>query len=105
MGLERHAHDGILFLAVAMVRTPEQEAYARPRVSEWLRAVREFADTIEGGILDWTYLSYADPSQDPLGSYGKENIKFLKDVADKYDPHQAFQKLVPGGFKISNVKS
>lgn len=104
MGVERHAHDGVLFLAVAMVRTPEQEAAARPLVADWVRDVRDFASTIDGGNLEWEYLNYADASQDPLASYGAENVRFLKEVAVKYDPQEVFQKLVPGGFKISEVK-
>ncbi|KAM0558281.1 hypothetical protein ACHAPJ_004975 [Fusarium lateritium] len=104
MGVERHKSNGILFLAVVMANTPEQEAFARPKVQAWIQEVREFAATIEGGNLEWTYLNYADKSQDPLGSYGAENIKKMKDAAAKYDPEQVFQKLVPGGFKISDVK-
>ncbi|GKU03201.1 fad containing protein [Fusarium langsethiae] len=104
MGVERHQHNGILFLANVMVRTPDQEVFARPKVKAWVRDLCEFADTIEGGNLEWTYLNYADKSQNPLGSYGPENIRKMKDAAAKYDPGQVFQKLVPGGFKISDVK-
>lgn len=28
----------------------------------------------------------------------------MREVAAKYDPQQVFQKLVPRGFKISNLK-
>ncbi|KAH7198520.1 uncharacterized protein B0J16DRAFT_330511 [Fusarium flagelliforme] len=104
MGVERQKDNGILFLAVAMVKTAEQEAFARPKVQAWIQEVQNFAATIEGGNLEWTYLNYADKSQDPLGSYGTENIRKMKDAAAKYDPDQVFQKLVPGGFKISDVK-
>ncbi|KAG7417235.1 hypothetical protein LZL87_007037 [Fusarium oxysporum] len=104
MGMDRHKTNGILFLAVVMAQTPEQEAFARPKVQAWIKDVQEYAATIEGGNLEWTYLNYADKSQDPLGSYGAENIKKMKDAAAKYDPQQVFQKLVPGGFKISDVK-
>lgn len=49
------------------------------------------------------YMNYADFSQDPIGSYGQKNIDHIRAVAAKYDPIQAFQKRVPGGFKISRV--
>lgn len=49
------------------------------------------------------YLNYADKTQDPLSSYGPKNVKKMKDAARKYDPKGVFQKLVPGGFKISAV--
>ncbi|KAM5347353.1 hypothetical protein ACJ41O_010358 [Fusarium nematophilum] len=104
MGVERQKSNGILFLAVVMANTPEQEAFARPKVQKWIQEVREFADTIEGGNLEWTYLNYADKSQDPLGSYGAENVRKMKEAAKKYDPKEVFQKLCPGGFKISDVK-
>ena len=46
------------------------------------------------------YLNYADPSQDPLGSYGDENVARLREVSRKYDPAGFFQAQVPGGFKL-----
>lgn len=104
MGVERQRVDGLLFQASAMVRTPEQEAFVYPKIKAWLDAVKDFAATIDGGgLLDWTYLNYADKSQDPLGSYGEENVRRLQAIAMKYDPAQVFQQLYPGGFKISHV--
>ncbi|KAK0625504.1 hypothetical protein B0T17DRAFT_600017 [Bombardia bombarda] len=101
MGVERQKHNGVLFQAAAMVRTPEQEAFAYPKVRDWIAAVREFAATIEDGNLEWVYLNYSDRSQNPLGSYGLENVGRLAKIAAKYDPEGVFQKLCPGGFKIS----
>jgi hypothetical protein len=103
MGMERQQHDGIMFLAVAMVKTPEQEAFAYPKVKAWVHAVTAFAATIEGGNLDWKHLNYADKSQNVLAAYGADNVRKMKEAAAKYDPEQVFQKLVPGGFKISEV--
>ena len=103
LNIERQSDDGLLWLAVAQVRTPEQERFAYPLVRDWVHAVRQFAAII-GGNLEWTYLNYADRSQDPLINYGLENVRFMKDVAAKYDPDQVFQTLCSGGFKVSNVK-
>ena len=105
-GIDRQPHNGLLWLAVAQVRTAEQDVFAYSRVREWAEAVRQFAATIDGGEgnLEWTYLNYADGTQDPLASYGLDNVRFMKDVAAKYDPEQVFQTLCPGGFKLSNVK-
>ncbi|OLN97392.1 Bifunctional solanapyrone synthase 1 [Colletotrichum chlorophyti] len=50
----------------------------------------------------WQYVNYAHQTQDPLGSYCKENEDFLERVSQKYDPSGFFQRRVPGGFKISN---
>lgn len=55
----------------------------------------------EMGLLKGVvYTNYADASQRPLKSYGKENGEFLRKVARKYDPEGVFQRKVPGGFKL-----
>lgn len=46
------------------------------------------------------FANYAGPFQDVVGSYGNNNVKFLREVADEYDPSGVFQRLQPGGFKI-----
>ncbi|MCJ1396412.1 hypothetical protein MMC18_009302 [Xylographa bjoerkii] len=53
------------------------------------------------GLLHrFQYINYADPSQDPIGSYGPENVKRLRAASRKYDPKGVFQTRVPGGFKL-----
>lgn len=52
----------------------------------------------------WIYLNYAGEHQDPLGSYGRANVKLMKKLARKYDPKGVFQKLVPGGWKLKSAK-
>ena len=55
----------------------------------------------EMGLLhQFQYLNYADPSQDPIQSYGAENVARLKAASRKYDPMGMFQTQVPGGFKL-----
>ncbi|KAH8203479.1 hypothetical protein TruAng_002350 [Truncatella angustata] len=103
MGTERHAYDGILWLATVMVKPPEQEALAYPKVKAWVEDVKDYASTIDGGNLEWTYLNYAGPSQNPLRSYGTDNLKAMQDFAAKYNPQRILQELCPGGFKISKV--
>lgn len=103
-GIERHAHDGILFAATAMVKTPEQEAFVYPKIKRWIDDLTEHAATIDGGLLDWIYLKYADRSQDVFRSYGEENIRKIREAAAKYDPEGVFQTLCPGGLKMSEVE-
>ncbi|PQE19482.1 6-Hydroxy-D-Nicotine Oxidase protein [Rutstroemia sp. NJR-2017a WRK4] len=103
MGVERQSENGLLFTIVIMVKTEEQETFVYPKAKAWLRGVQEFAATIDGN-LDWIFMNYADPSQNPLASYGIENVQKMKDVAAKYDAGEVFQKLCPGGFKISEVE-
>ncbi len=47
-------------------------------------------------------LTHAYATQDPLGSYGADNLARLRSTAKKYDPEGVFQKLVPGGFKLGD---
>ncbi|KAK0713193.1 hypothetical protein B0T26DRAFT_753333 [Lasiosphaeria miniovina] len=105
MGVERAeaGHNGVLFLAVAMVKTAEQEAFAPPKIAAWIQAIRDFAtnELGESAVHDWTYLNYADKSQRVLESYG---VGKIREAARKYDPAEVFQRLCPGGFKISDVK-
>lgn len=104
MGVEQQKCDGLLFTAVVMVKTAEQDAFVYPKIKRWLQDLQEFAATIEGGNQEWIFMNYADSSQDPLRSYGAENVLSMRNVAFKYDPDQVFQRLCPGGFKISHVQ-
>ncbi|KAL9026930.1 MAG: hypothetical protein Q9196_004482 [Gyalolechia fulgens] len=49
---------------------------------------------------DWIYLNYAAEDQDPIGSYGEENVRRLREASRKFDPTGLFQTSVPGGFKL-----
>jgi hypothetical protein len=59
--------------------------------------------TEKGTAVDYLYLNYADKDQDPLTGYGADQVAFMKDVASKYDPSGVYQRLLPGGFKVSRV--
>ncbi|OJJ98700.1 hypothetical protein ASPACDRAFT_30727, partial [Aspergillus aculeatus ATCC 16872] len=49
---------------------------------------------------EYIYLNYAGGTQDPVRGYGPDNVRFMQQVARKYDPEGVFQHLVPGGFKL-----
>ena len=49
---------------------------------------------------EYLYLNYALQAQDPISSYGQQNLDDLRQVSQKYDRDGVFQKLVPGGFKL-----
>ncbi|KAI2625177.1 hypothetical protein GGS21DRAFT_531612 [Xylaria nigripes] len=103
MGVERHKHNGILFLAAAMLKTGDQAVSIGPMIEAWGAAVKTFAEAHDM-LLPWLDLNYASPRQDPLASYGRENVERMRRVAARYDPHGVFQTLCPGGFKITRVK-
>lgn len=102
LGMEGLGDNAILFQMQHMVRTAAEEAAARPRIAALHDELKAYGRA-EGIDVAWEYLGYADGTQDPLGSYGADNVRFLRDVAARYDPDQVFQTRVPGGFKISNV--
>ncbi|OTB02040.1 hypothetical protein M426DRAFT_25053 [Hypoxylon sp. CI-4A] len=104
LGLERNEVNAMMLQLSTMVRTADQRAFAYSKVRDYVAEMKEFAASVDG-LLDWIYMNYADSTQDVLAGYGAENVKFMRDVADKYDPHQVFQKLCPGGFKISDATS
>jgi hypothetical protein len=51
-------------------------------------------------LHEFQYLNYADPSQNPIESYGEVNTERLREASRKYDPKGMFQRQVPGGFKL-----
>lgn len=54
----------------------------------------------KGLYLPFKYLNYADKSQDPIGSYGRDNKDRLQETSRRYDPRGLFQTGLPGGFKL-----
>ncbi|RYP50370.1 hypothetical protein DL769_010959 [Monosporascus sp. CRB-8-3] len=107
LGLERYPHDAVMIQVGATVRTRELADWVRPQVREVVDNVRAFAavTVADGdGVCPWLYLNYASPDQEVLQSYGPENLRKMREAAAKYDPSGVFQRLCPGGFKISAVK-
>lgn len=104
LGLDRYPHDAVMIQVNVSVRTRELADWARPRVRVVVDGVRLFAETIDEGLSPWLYMNYASPDQDVLQSYGPENVRKMKEAAVKYDPKGVFQRLCPGGFKITAIK-
>lgn len=104
LGLERFGEDVLcLYQPYISWQGAEQDALFQQAGKDLVDRIREFAVNI-GADNPYLYLDYADNTQDPLASYGAENVKKMKEAAKKYDPSEVFQKLVPGGFKISKVE-
>lgn len=61
LGLDRCKDDGILFMATALVRTAALRDFAYPKVKAWTQGVKEFAQTIDGGLLDWVGFVALEP--------------------------------------------
>ncbi|KAJ4365369.1 hypothetical protein N0V95_000516 [Ascochyta clinopodiicola] len=102
LGLDKETDNVVMLLYDIAVKTPELEVLARKKLQASGQAMKEYAASLDG-LVDFTYLNYADGSQDPLRGYGAENVAKIRAAAAKYDPEQFFQTRVPGGFKISKV--
>ncbi|KAI1012180.1 hypothetical protein LB503_004657 [Fusarium chuoi] len=97
LGLQS-AHGGYIVLISALwpnsAVNSDVEAKAKEVLSKWED------DALAKGLLQkFQYLNYAAPYQRPFGSYGGDELEFLKSVSKKYDPAQILQKKV-GGFKL-----
>ncbi|KAL7625595.1 hypothetical protein AAE478_004815 [Parahypoxylon ruwenzoriense] len=102
LGLDRETDNAVMFQVQLMVNGVAQEELGRERMVAFRKAVKQYSVDL-GGDVDWEYLNYADFTQDPLKTYGEENIAHIREVAAKYDPTGVFQTRMPGGFKISKV--
>ncbi|KAH7095341.1 hypothetical protein FB567DRAFT_27257 [Paraphoma chrysanthemicola] len=103
LGLERFKEQVLcLYQPYISWQGSEQDALFQGAGADLINKIRDYAKSI-GADNPYLYLDYADKTQDPLASYGPENVKKMKAAAKKYDPLGVFQNLVPGGFKISKV--
>lgn len=103
LGLDRETKNGIMLLFnIAVKGDADTEARARQKLRATTDELHEFAKK-EGGLIEWQFLNYADSYQDPLSSYGAENVAKIRAAANKYDPKGVFQTRAPGGFKIGKV--
>ncbi|KAH7039552.1 uncharacterized protein B0I36DRAFT_390092 [Microdochium trichocladiopsis] len=48
----------------------------------------------------YRFANYASEWQRPLGGYGEENLRFLREVSKQYDPEGLFQTGCLGGYKL-----
>ncbi|ROW09241.1 hypothetical protein VPNG_05896 [Cytospora leucostoma] len=53
--------------------------------------------------IDYLYTNDASRDQNPMATYGEDNIIKLRGIAEKYDPNQVFQKLQDNGFLLRRV--
>ncbi|KAF9889617.1 hypothetical protein FE257_007125 [Aspergillus nanangensis] len=100
MGLKAENHQWLLVLADYKKIEHEE------RVRESVRKIVDAAETTakaNGTYLPFKYSNYASRDQDPLASYGAENLQKLKDLAVKYDPQGIFQTLQSGGWLVSKA--
>jgi hypothetical protein len=91
--------NGMILLITALWPDSASDDAVHAKGEQVLAAVDAEARAM-GMLKKFVYANYADWSQHPIESYGRENVMFLEKTAKKYDPKGVFQKKVPGGFKL-----
>lgn len=102
MGLDKLDQNVIMLLFNIAVKTADEEAIARPLLRSYGEQMQAFAAS-KGGLISWQFMNYADAYQDPLASYGADNVEKIRAAARKFDPQGIFQTKAPGGFKITRA--
>ncbi|CAO2647057.1 Nn.00g079790.m01.CDS01 [Neocucurbitaria sp. VM-36] len=95
--------DGPVFLINISMRWEKTEDDARVLKAS-ANVIKRMLDEAKrrNMVNDYLYMNYASEFQDVIGSYG-EDAQRLKEVAQKYDPTEVFQKLQPGYFKLDGA--
>lgn len=101
LGVDRIQEKALLLITSIQVETWQLAQAILPKFKAGLAEIEAYAQTL-GADIEFRYSNYCDGSQDPFASYGEENIRHMRDVSRKYDPHRVFQLRVPGGFKVGS---
>ncbi|KAJ4347420.1 hypothetical protein N0V95_005469 [Ascochyta clinopodiicola] len=102
LGMDRYSENFIMYQSyLSWSEAKDDELFIRLGIMLTNGIQKFVAD--KGTAVDYLYLNYADKDQDPLSAYGADKVTFMKAVAQKYDPFGIYQKLLPGGFKISHL--
>lgn len=94
LGLEDTVRENALILAGGLSIDAKASDAAVEAASAAVKAMSERIDRFVaqvGGDVAFRYINYATEDQNPLLSYGEANVRFMKDVAARYDPGGVFQ--------------
>jgi hypothetical protein len=91
--------NSILFQGEALVDSLAHELLLQKKLAAATATLEAYAKQTKQDT-SFRYLNYANPLQDPIGSYGADNVALLKQVSSAYDRVGFFQKRVSGGFKL-----
>jgi hypothetical protein len=94
--------NALLWLITGFTETPGQHAIMREKLTAF-SATSKKSGEVRNSNIDWQYLNYVDQTQNPLKSYGKQNVESMFKAAVKYNPSGIFQKQVGSGWKVSKL--
>ncbi|CAG9950901.1 unnamed protein product [Clonostachys rosea f. rosea IK726] len=95
LGLDAVKTNSILWLGTVAYKDPDHDKVAHKKLEKSFRELEKFAKSRNGNV-EWLYINYADKTQNPLKSYGKANLDFMKNVAGTYDPKGVFRSRCLG---------
>ena len=81
------------------LKTVSNKIWAQGKIVDGVEAVTKK----NGTYLDFKYSNYSFRDQNPLASYGAENLQKLTSIAKSYDLEGAFQTLQNGGWQIGRA--
>lgn len=100
LGLDRTEDDRLLYCLTVAWENEADDDVVYGGMKDLLDLAAEDAKAHD--VFDeYIFLNYATPWQDPIASYGRDNVEAMQATSKRYDPGQIFQKAVPGGFKLS----
>lgn len=102
LGLDKVKENSLLWAVVGSTDTTGEYTIMRDKLTAYSATLEAYGEE-KGLSVDWRYLNYVDETQDPLKSYGQDNIEFMRKVAARYDPSGVFQNKVVSGWKLSKV--
>jgi hypothetical protein len=102
LGMERYSENFIMYQSYLSWSEAKDDELFISLGKMLTDGIQDFAEE-KGTAVDYLYLNYADKDQDPLSGYGQEKVELMKSVAEKYDSEGVYQRLMPGGFKISSL--
>ena len=102
LGFDKVKDNVIVLMLVAFWDGPTQDTRMRELMDATMSNVTKYTQSV-GAYRPWQYVNFAYKDENPIGSYGDDNVKFLKNVSLKYDSGQIFQILAPGGWKLGDA--
>jgi hypothetical protein len=97
LGLSEESQVWIQYLMAWWHEEDDESAYAGSKaIMDRVIQAAKNADC----ALDYIFMNDASKDQPVVASYGQENVASLRRVQAKYDPTEAFQSLVGGGYKL-----
>jgi len=101
-GLERLKHDAIILQPEVLLPSQKYQALLQAKLRQATAEIQAYAKRT-GQHEEYLYINYANPEQNPLAGYGRDNVRFLQRTARRYDPAGFFQSRVAGAFKVTQV--